>query len=318
MLLKTDSSVRFSAVVPCYNEEGSLNELARRLSAVCSRAFGESYEIILVNDGSRDGTWPLMTALSREHRQIVSIDLSRNHGHQLALSAGLAMARGEIILVMDADLQHPPEVVPAMLQMLEDQGADVVYGQPASKPSASAFKKFTARLFYRILTRLSETPIPEDAGDFRLIRRRVLDVLLEMPEHYRFIRGMIAWIGFVQVPFVYDQSPRTAGVTKYSVRKMVTFGLDAITGFSIAPLRFSLLLSVGFGLLSMLLGVYTIIAWLLYDTVRGWTSLLLTMSVFSSVQLFALSIMGEYIGRTYMQTKSRPLFVIREIVGGSR
>jgi dolichol-phosphate mannosyltransferase len=299
-------------VVPCYNEEAVLPELHRRLAPVCQHTAGNDYEIILVNDGSIDHTWTVMQSLANQDPQIVSVNLSRNHGHQLALSAGLKLCRGSRLLILDADLQDPPELLPEMMALM-DAGANVVYGQRLHRQGDSAFKKATAHLFYRMLSRLTEVEIPVDTGDFRLIDRKVIDALNDLPEHYRFVRGLVAWLGFKQVPLVYRREARYAGRSKYPLRKMIRFAGDAITGFSMAPLRFSSYLAAGFILLAFLLGLYTLWVWLKGDVVRGWASILLPSLIFSGVQLFILGVLGEYVGRTYMEAKRRPLFLIDEI-----
>jgi polyisoprenyl-phosphate glycosyltransferase len=313
--IKREPQVRtkLSVVIPCYNEEAVIHELHRRLSLVCRTLVGDSYELILVNDGSFDQTWAMLNALAHDDCRIVAVDLSRNHGHQLALSAGLSLARGERILVIDADLQDPPELLPEMMRLM-DEGADVVYGQRIQRDGETWFKKTTARVFYRLLLRVTDVPIPPDTGDFRLMSRQVLNALIAMPEQQRFIRGMVTWIGFRQVPLKYHRDKRFAGETKYSLPKMLTFAIDAITGFSIAPLRISLYVASFFLLIALLTFIYILISWLFLEAVRGWTSIFLGMLVFASAQLFSLAIVGEYLGRVYMQTKQRPLFIIREIV----
>jgi glycosyltransferase involved in cell wall biosynthesis len=305
-----------SVVVPCYNEQAAIRELHRRVTLACRSVVGGDYELILVNDGSSDGTWAIVSMLAQCDDSVVAVDLSRNHGHQLALSAGLSLARGERILVIDADLQDPPELLPEMMRLMDD-GADVVYGQRIERDGETWFKKVSARAFYRLLVRLTDVPIPPDTGDFRLIRRQVLDALLAMPEQQRFIRGMVAWIGFRQVAFEYRRDKRFAGQTKYSLYKMVAFAVDAITGFSIAPLRISLYIAFFFIGLATFLIIFVFLAWLYNGTVPGWTSTFLGMLIFGAVQLFCLGLIGEYLGRIYMQTKQRPLFIIREIVSTS-
>jgi dolichol-phosphate mannosyltransferase len=299
-------------VVPCYNEAAVVRELWNRVTKVVRDLFDNSYEIILVNDGSRDNSWQVMSELVQADSHVVAVDLARNHGHQLALTSGLSLAKGNLILIIDADLQDPPELLPDMLRLL-NEGADVVYGQRVAREGETVFKKVTANVFYRLLHRLSDTTIPMDTGDFRLMRRNVLEVLLKMPEQYRFIRGMVAWIGFRQVPLPYTRPARFAGETQYPLRKMVTFALDALMGFSMAPLRLSLILAVSCLFLAFLIAIYTIVSWVAFNAVPGWASLLLTMLIFSCAQLFGLAIIGEYVGRTYMQTKNRPLFIIREV-----
>ena len=306
-----------SVVIPCYNEEAVIPELYRRVTHACRSLVGGRYELVFVNDGSFDKTWAMLQELAHHDDRIVAVDLSRNHGHQLALSAGLSLARGERILVIDADLQDPPELLPEMMRLM-DGGADVVYGQRVERDGETWFKRASARVFYRLLLCMSDVGIPPDAGDFRLMRRPVLDALLAMPEQQRFIRGMVAWIGFRQVPLEYRRDRRFAGETKYPLRKMLAFAIDAITGFSITPLRITLYVASFFLLLALLISIYIIVSWLYLGTVRGWTSMFLSMLIFTGVQLFSLAIIGEYLGRVYMQTKQRPLFIVREIVSTLR
>ena len=305
-----------SVVVPCFNEEACLLALHERLKTAARQAVGEDFEIVLINDGSRDGSWPMMQRLVHEDPHVVAINLSRNHGHQLALTAGLDLCRGDQILIIDADLQDPPELLPAMLESMRSNGADVVYGVRRSRRGETAFKRATAHGFYRLLSRATEVDIPLDAGDFRLMSRRALDALLAMPEQARFIRGMVAWIGFRQVPFAYDRDERFAGETKYPLKKMMRFALDALTGFSSAPLKLAshagLMLSIG----SVLLVIYIAYAWLAGHSIQGWTSLMLVVVVLGAVQMFVLALMGEYIGRLYNEAKRRPLYIVQEVAGG--
>src|SRR5947209_2260908 len=305
-----------SIVVPCFNEEACLGELHQRLRAAANLAVGEDYELVLVNDGSRDGSWPMLQRLSADDPHVFAINLSRNHGHQLALTAGLDLCRGQTILIIDADLQDPPELLPARLAAMRDQQADVVYGVRKSRSGETAFKRATAHGFYRLLSRATEVDIPLDAGDFRLMSRRALDALLAMPEQARFIRGMVAWIGFRQVPFPYDRAERFAGATKYPLKKMMRFAFDALTGFSSAPLKLAshagLWLSAG----SVLLILYIAYAWLAGQSIQGWTSLMLVVVILGAIQMFVLALMGEYIGRLYNEAKRRPLYVVQDVAGG--
>ncbi|HET7709298.1 MAG TPA: glycosyltransferase family 2 protein [Sphingomicrobium sp.] len=307
-----------SIVVPCFNEEACIAMLHERLTRAARSAMGDDYEIVLVNDGSRDSTWPMMRDLAARDTRVVAINLSRNHGHQLALTAGLDLCRGDTILIIDADLQDPPELLAPMLDVMRDEEADVVYGVRKSRSGETPFKRATAAGFYRLLARATDVDIPVDAGDFRLMSRRALDVLLAMPEQARFIRGMVAWIGFRQVPFPYDRDERFAGVTKYPLAKMVRFALDALTGFSSAPLKLAshagLWLSAG----SLLLIAYIGWAWASGQSIQGWTSLMLIVVVLGAVQMFVLALMGEYIGRLYNEAKGRPLYVVQEIAGAER
>jgi len=288
-----------------------------RLSRTCQDIVGSSYKIVLVNDGSRDDTLAHIRTLVESDPHIIGVNLSRNHGHQLALSAGLPICSGQRILIIDADLQDPPELLGKMMAEL-DGGADVAYGKRISRAGETTFKKMTAAAFYRMLARLSETRLPVDTGDFRLISRRALNVLISMPEQHRFIRGMVSWIGFRQVPVEYERSERFAGETKYTLGKMVRFAIDAITGFSILPLRLSTWVGVGMGLLSLAFMIWTLLEWANGSTIRGWTSLMTVVLVLGSVQLLVLGIMGEYLGRLYIQSKARPLFIISDIYRNKR
>jgi len=307
--MRLGKPVTLSAVVPCFNEEAGLFPLYTRLSSACRDAAGEDYEIVLVDDGSTDGTWAAIQRLCTADPHVVGVTLSRNHGHQLALSAGLSVCSGERVLIIDADLQDPPELLPGMMALMEG-GADVVYGQRISRAGETWCKRSTASVFYRLLLRLTDVPIPLDTGDFRLISRRALDVLLSMPEQHRFIRGMVSWIGFRQVPIRYHRAERRTGVTKYPLHKMIRFALDAITGFSTQPLRLSTYAGVLLGLASAALLIYTFASWLFLDAVHGWTSLMAVVLMLGSTQMLFLGILGEYLGRLYMQSKQRPLFVI--------
>ena len=302
-----------SVVSPCYDEADTIDEFHRRMSSACTAVVGEDYEIVLVNDGSRDATWSKMLQLCEHDPHLVAVNLSRNHGHQLALSAGLSVCRGERILIIDADLQDPPELLREMMAKM-DEGCDVVYGKRMERQGETRFKRASATLFYRILHRLSDVDIPLDTGDFRLMSRRALDILLAMPEHHRFIRGMVSWIGLRQEPIAYSRAPRVAGETKYSFSKMLRFALDAITGFSIRPLRMASYLGILTGALSVVVLVYVLASWLSGNVVPGWTSLMAVVLLLGSAQLFVIGILGEYVGRLYIEAKGRPLFVIENIV----
>jgi glycosyltransferase involved in cell wall biosynthesis len=254
--------------------------------------------------------------MAEEDRHVVAVNLSRNHGHQLALTAGLDLCRGETILIIDADLQDPPELLGPMLETMRKSGADVVYGVRRSRSGETAFKRATAHGFYRLLSRATEVDIPLDAGDFRLMSRRALDALLAMPEQARFIRGMVAWIGFRQLPFPYDRQVRFAGETKYPFRKMVRFALDALTGFSSAPLKLASHAGLWLVAGSLVLIAYIAFAWIAGRSIPGWTSLMLVVVVLGAVQMFVLALMGEYIGRLYNEAKRRPLYIVQDIAGG--
>jgi polyisoprenyl-phosphate glycosyltransferase len=305
-----------SIVVPCFNEEACLGELHARLGGAARIAVGEDYELVLINDGSRDGSWHKMQQMAAADPHVVAVNLSRNHGHQLALTAGLDLCVGDAVLIIDADLQDPPELLPAMLNAMREQQADVVYGVRKSRAGETAFKRATAHGFYRMLSRATEVDIPLDAGDFRLMSRRALNALLAMPEQARFIRGMVAWIGFRQVPFAYDRAERFAGETKYPLKRMMRFAFDALTGFSSAPLKLASHAGLWLSLGSVLLILYIAYAWISGRSIQGWTSLMLIVVVLGAIQMFVLALMGEYIGRLYNEAKRRPLYVVQEVAGG--
>jgi polyisoprenyl-phosphate glycosyltransferase len=309
---------QLSVVVPCYNEEGCLEQLHARVAAAARAAVGEDFEMVLVNDGSRDGSWRVMQRIAAADPRVVAINLSRNHGHQLALTAGLDLCAGEQILIIDADLQDPPELLSDMRATMAAEGADVVYAVRRKREGESFFKKLTAAAFYRVLDRVTDTPIPLDTGDFRLMSRRALDAFLSLPEQARFIRGMVAWVGFRQVPFPYDRAERLAGETNYPLSKMVRLAFDAVTGFSTAPLRLASHASVILAGVSLLLLFY--IAWGYFGghPVQGWTSTMLVVVVLSAVQMFVLGMIGEYLGRLYIESKRRPLYIVADVAGPIR
>ena len=281
-----------SVVIPCYNEAACLPLLHARVAAAARAAVGEDFEILLVNDGSRDDSWAIMQALAAGDPHLVAINLSRNHGHQLALTAGLDLCAGEQVLIIDADLQDPPELLAELRRTMAEQGADVVYAVRRKRAGETLFKKATAAIFYRLLDRLTDTTIPLDTGDFRLMSRRALDALLSLPEQARFIRGMVAWIGFRQVPLVYDRAERHAGETNYPIGRMVRLAFDAVTGFSTAPLRFASHASVLLAGASLLLLFY--IGWGYFSgaRVQGWTSTMLVVVVLSAAQMFVRGMIG--------------------------
>jgi dolichol-phosphate mannosyltransferase len=310
------ADLKLSVVVPCYNEEDGVHELHRRVSAVCQNCIGDDYELVLVNDGSKDATWRLMNEISRTDKHVVAVNLSRNHGHQLALSAGLQMCRGARIFVLDADLQDPPELLPLMMSRM-DEGCDVVFGQRIKREGETLFKKATAYVFYRLLDRMVDIDIPADTGDFRLMSRRAVDILNNMPEHHRFIRGMVSWIGLRQEALPYERAARFAGETKYPLSKMIRFAIDAITGFSVRPLRLASYIGIWFGIATLLLLAYVFINYFTGKSVEGWTSLAVIVLALGSVQLLVAGVMGEYLGRLYIESKNRPLFIIQEIVSSA-
>jgi dolichol-phosphate mannosyltransferase len=304
---------RLSVVVPCYNEAEGLMELHRRLTATCRACQGENYEIVLVNDGSRDQTLSVLVRLAENDSHVVVVNLARNYGHQIALSAGLENCDGDRILVIDADLQDPPELLPQMMSLM-DEGADVVYGQRRSRRGEPRFREIAMRLYYRMLRRLVDIDIPLDTGDFRLITRRVLNVLNAMPEQHRFIRGMVSWIGFKQVPLVYDRDGRFAGESSYPFRKLMQLAVDGVTGFSVVPLRVASYFGVMTGVIGMMMLIYSVGGWLFTSAPIGWASQTSIILVLGSGQLIVLGIVGEYLGRLYMESKRRPIYLVESII----
>src|SRR5262245_3404280 len=305
-----------SVVTPCFNEQEVLPEFLRRIGVVLD-SMGASAEIVLVDDGSHDRTWQVMTDAAASDPRIVAVRLMRNHGHQLALTAGLTLCRGERVLIIDADLQDPPELLPDMMALM-DQGADVVYGQRRQRDGESLFKRATAAAFYRLIGRMTDVEIPLDAGDFRLVTRRVLDLLIAMPERHRFVRGMVAWIGGKQVPLPYDRKARVAGESKYPLAKMVRFAADAVPAFSVVPLMASMTIGWVMAAIGFAFFVYSLVGWAFGHTLPGWTSLMAAVGLLGGMQFLMLGIIGAYLGRLYDQSKGRPLFMIREIVGGPK
>ncbi len=303
-----------SVVAPCFNEQQVLPEFIRRVRLACDM-LGAPYEIVLVDDGSKDATWPIISQHARTDARILGVRLRRNHGHQLALSAGIAAARGDLLLLIDADLQDPPEALPRMLALMRETGADVVYGQRRRRNGESLFKRASAALFYRLLNWLADQEIPRDTGDFRLITRPVADVLCRMPERHRFIRGMVAWIGGTQVAFAYDRDERKAGTSKYPLRRMLRLANDAITAFSRRPLQIATTTGLIVAGISLLLGGFSILGWATGRNVPGWTSLMTVLGLFGALQFLMLGVIGEYIGRLYEQSLARPMFMEAERAG---
>jgi len=303
-----------SVIVPCFNEEEVIFATHERLFAALNR-IGCGFEVIYINDGSRDATLAKLLQLSNKSDSTRIISLARNFGHQAAVSAGLEYAQGDAIVVIDADLQDPPELIETMLEKWRE-GHQVVYAQRQERAGETAFKKVTANLFYRILNALSDIEIPRNVGDFRLIDRRVADVICKMPEHHRFLRGMVSWVGFSQYALPYARDARHAGATKYPLRKMLTFASDGIISFSTVPLRLAIwggMFSAGF---AALLIVYAIaVRVLTHIWVSGWTLTIIAIAFFSGVQLVALGMIGSYVGRIFEEVKKRPLFVVENFHG---
>jgi polyisoprenyl-phosphate glycosyltransferase len=304
-----------SVVVPCMNEEQVLPETHRHLIGVLSQA-PLSFEIVYIDDGSTDSTPDVLRTLQEQDSHVRVVRFSRNFGHQVAITAGLEHAAGDAVVVIDADLQDPPAVILEFLAKWMD-GYDVVYGVRSERDGETPFKRWTAKLFYRFISRLSDTRIPVDTGDFRLMDRRVVDALLSMPERDRFVRGMVSWLGFSQTAVPYHREQRVAGQTKYSLFKMLRFALDGIFSFSILPLRLATWIGFAASGLSIL-GIVIVFLdkyFAVPGMVKGWSSTVVVVLFIGGVQLICLGLIGEYVGRIYGESKRRPLYIVRERMG---
>jgi dolichol-phosphate mannosyltransferase len=305
---------RFSFVIPILNEHETLPELCRRLAAVMEELPG-SAEVVLVDDGSTDGSYDVMLDQCLRDPRIKALRLSRNFGHQMAITAGLDHARGRAVIILDGDLQDPPEVAFELIKRWEE-GYEVVYAVRDSRSGESWLKRKTATAFYRLMGRLGEIEIPQETGDFRLVDREAVDAVSAMREHHRYLRGMFAWVGYRQTGVPYERDPRYAGRTKFSVKRMITFAIDGIVSFSEMPLRVALAGGFLVSVLSFTLGVLAVILKLvgLY-TVPGWASIAVGVAFFSGVQLSVLGVMGLYVARIHEEVKRRPLYLVRDAAG---
>jgi polyisoprenyl-phosphate glycosyltransferase len=306
-----------SIVVPLYNEEGNVAPLVERIVAIVGRLEGSpSYEIVLVNDGSSDGTLARIRDELAHREHVVLVNLSRNFGHQIAASAGIDIAAGEAVVLMDGDLQDPPELITEFYAKWRE-GYDVVYAIRRTRKGESPFKLFTARLFYRTIKRLTKVSIPVDTGDFRLMSRRVVEALKRSPERHRFLRGMVSWVGYNQIGVTYDREERHSGSTKYPVTKMLRFAIDGITSFSDVPLRFAAYLGFASSAVAFIYALI-VIGYKLFSLhppgyTPGWASTIVAVLFLGGVQLISLGILGEYIGRIYDEVKGRPLYLIADV-----
>jgi dolichol-phosphate mannosyltransferase len=317
MIKHTDLRARqnsISVVVPCFNEEDVLRETHERLTDALSKTDLE-YEIVYVNDGSRDRTLEILRELTATDSHVRVVSFSRNFGHQVAVTAGVDFTSGDAVVLIDADLQDPPELIHDMVRLWHD-GYQVVYGTRESRNGESAFKLLTAKYFYRIINSISDVDIPLDTGDFRLMDRCVVDVLKKMPERDRFLRGMVSWIGFKQTALTYDRSERIAGGTKYPLHKMVRFALDGIVSFSLVPLRLATVCGFVAAAMTMVAILYALVLRLFTDIpVSGPTLLFIAITFLGGMTLLCLGIIGEYVGRIYRELKRRPLYVVDEALG---
>ncbi len=300
-----------SIIVPVYNEESNVTLLYERIRTVFE-SLAETFELIYVDDGSLDGSYRRLTELSQNDKRIKVLAFTRNFGHQQAVSAGLSYCKGACAIIMDADLQDPPDMIPELLKKWREQ-YQVVYATRTKRIGDNIFKRLTAALFYRIMRLLTNVDIPVDTGDFRLIDRHVIDMLNSMPERHRFIRGMVSWGGFRQTGICYERQKRHSGKTKYPMLKMMKFALTGVTSFSFIPLQFASYFGFLISGLAFLAGVYALYLKLFTEvTIQGWTSLMIAILFIGGVQLITLGIIGEYIGRISEEVKQRPPYVIRE------
>jgi len=306
---------RYSIVAPIYNEEGNIARLYERITKVLE-STGETWELVTVNDGSRDKSFELLTELAHQDHRIKVVNFARNFGHQLAVTAGLHHTSGDAVIIIDADLQDPPELILDMIERWK-AGYHVVYAVRQERKGESWFKLLTAKLFYRIIYRITDVDIPLDTGDFRLMDRKVVDALNSMPEHNRFIRGLTSWIGFKQTGVTYVREAREWGETKYPLKKMVRFAMDAVTGFSYFPLQIMVYVSLILGVLAVLaIPIIAILRLILgFQFLGGQVTNIVLLLLLSSFQLFFLFIMGQYVARIYDESRRRPLYIVADKVG---
>lgn len=306
---KRRTMARVCIVVPAYNESESLRAFHARLAAVLD-ALDLDSEVLYVDDGSRDDTYAVMVSLRESDRRVATLKLSRNFGKELALTAGLDHADADAVIVIDADLQDPPELIPQFIRHWRE-GNDIVYGTRSSRAGETGLKKLTAAGFYRVMSKLSATPVPRDTGDYRLLSRRALEGLKQLRERQRFMKGLFTWVGFQQKAVVYDRDPRFAGSSKFNYWRLWNFALEGITSFSTAPLRIATYVGVLTALLAFVFGLFVFGKALLFgDPVRGYPTLMVVVLFLGGAQLMALGLIGEYLGRLYMEAKQRPLYLI--------
>ena len=304
---------KISVIVPMYYEEKVAEECYKRLTTCLQKLTNYTYEIIIIDDGSKDKTLEILENIASKDDKVKVISFSRNFGHQAAVTAGLKHVSGDAIIIIDADLQDPPELIPQMIQLWE-QGNEIIYAKRKKRKGESPFKLLSAKLFYQILNALSDTEIPKDTGDFRLVDRKVVDTINNMPEHNKFLRGLFSWVGYKQIPFEYEREERFAGETKYPLRKMLKLASDGIISFSTKPLKLVGLLGFISIVISILILIYALLSYFLKlnQLSAGWTSLMVAITFFAGVQLLSIWIMSEYIGRIYDETKQRPQFIINK------
>ena len=301
--------MKLSIIIPIYNEQGNIDRLINRLKGVVSK-LGIDCEYIFINDGSKDDSINIIKNLAAKDSSVKYINFSRNFGHQIAVTAGLDKASGDRIVIIDADLQDPPELIIEMFQKMND-GYEVVYAKRKARKGESWLKKFTARMFYRILKAITSVNIPVDTGDFRIMDRKIVDVLKQMPEQQKFLRGQISWIGFNQTYVEYERDERNAGETGYTYKKMIRFALDGITSFSNFPLKFASICGFVVSGIAFLVGLYALYSrFISGNYVEGWTSIIISVLFLGGIQLISIGIIGEYISRLSSNVRNRPLYII--------
>lgn len=302
---------KISVVIPMYYEEDVVNECYNRVVNSLKNISNYDYEIVVVNDGSRDKTLEILEGLAKKDNKLKIISFSRNFGHQAAVTAGLKETKGDVVVIIDADLQDPPELIEEMIKLWED-GNEVIYAKRKVRKGESKFKLYTAKVFYRILNGLSDIEIPKDTGDFRMADRKVIDVINSLPEHNKFLRGLFSWVGFKQVPFEYERKERYAGRTKYPLKKMLKLATDGIISFSSKPLKIIGGIGICSIIISFIVLVYSLLSYIFSwnSLMPGWTSIMVSITFFAGVQLLSIWMMSEYISRIYDESKKRPEYVI--------
>lgn len=302
---------KISVVIPMYFEEDVVNECYNRTKNVLNKLNSYEHEIIFINDGSKDKTLELLEKISQNDNNVKIISFSRNFGHQAAVTAGLKFTTGDAVVIMDADMQDPPEVIEEMVKLWEE-GNEVIYAKRKVREGETKFKLFTAKMFYKMLNSLSDTEIPKDTGDFRLADKKVIEVINQLPEHNKFLRGLFSWVGFKQIPLEYERKERFAGKTKYPLKKMIKLALDGITSFSTKPLKILGVLGIFSVLISFIILIYALIsfAFNLNHLTPGWTSLMVTITFLGGIQLLSIWLISEYVGRIYDESKGRPEYII--------
>lgn len=302
---------KVSLVIPMYYEEEVAEECYKRVKDVLTSLENYEHEIIFVNDGSKDKTLEILEKIAANDKNVKVVSFARNFGHQCAVTAGLKEVTGDAIVIIDADLQDPPELIPDMLKLWEE-GNEVIYAKRKKRDGESAFKLFTAKMFYKTLNGLSDAPIPKDTGDFRLVDKKVVDVINSLPEHNKFLRGLFSWVGFKQTPFEYERKERFAGKTKYPLKKMLKLASDGIISFSTKPLKIIGGIGIASIFISFLVLLYAILSFIFKwnNLTAGWTSIMVAITFFAGVQLLSIWIMSEYIARIYDEAKGRPQYIV--------